>query len=559
MLSGAPAAVRALSHPPSAVCPVLTFSNGRGACLAGEFFRALLSFRNQSPRPLAKLFVRVELISPQAQRSVLWDKEIAQMEGRSNREVRVEQRILEPGKYTLSAHVAYVDTMTNEAKRLTWSSNFEVSRGIVEVQRKLTIIPQHPQRITQLHSALPQMDMMQDCDNPHLEATAASVMALHQHGVLPRLLLSVTLQNTLVGMPLMLTNVRLVLKDGSSFQLVSSAAAASAAQLLYPQTLREGSTLPTQFAHQYSGGGRDALEDGHISPGDTRNFVFELVHVLKPSSSSSSGASSTPVVVAPTAAAASGPPSLAGSSISFFSSGASGVTLLSKSLELGHMEWEWRRTSGDGGIDMGSIIRLNHQQHGRGPGAPAAALASKLPELELMCLCCLPQACAAAAPKQQESLITAPELTNSPPVVAGTPCNLTLVAINRSSSRRDLALHIHPRKVSPQVLYTGPTVRPLGWIEPNADAVFSVTVVPITGGVWSLAGLLELRDARNPSSILWPVKSSAHSGGSAPPPLQASGAAGALGGGGGSGGLSAPPLNVPAEPWPPKLCEILVL
>ncbi len=163
-----------------------------------------------------------------------------------------------------------------------------------------------------------------------------------------------------------------------------------------------------------------------------------------------------------------------------------------------------------------------------------------------MCLCCLPLGGAA------------PSLTHSPTIVAGTPCNLTLVAINRSASRRDLTLYIHPRKVAPQVLYTGPTVRPLGWVEPNADAVFTVMVVPITGGVWPLAGLLEIRDARNPNTVLWPVKSSAHGGGSAPPPLQASAAVGALGGGGG-GGLSAPPLNVPAEPWTPKLCEILVL
>lgn len=478
----------------SSVNPILTFSSNRGVHLVGESFKALLSFRNQSGGPLTRLFFRIELVSPQNQRFVLWDKEVARMEPKQNRELRVDHRFVEAGKYSLSVSVAFCDA-ANEARRFNWSSGVDVARGIVDIARKVTMLPQpHRAQLSEL---------LESASSAH--AATAVLQSSNGH----RLVIAVTLQNTLPDLALMITNVRLVLRDASQYQ-VSAAPA-----------YRGAAVQPTLFAHQYSGGGRDALEDGHLMPGDTRQFLFEVVPTPQ-RAASQSPASSNPA--AP---------------VSFFSSGSGAVQ---KTVELGHVEWEWRRSNGDGGADMSQIIRLNR------------STAGKLADVELVCIgaAAAPSAEHPCDPESSLAVSSGGALTPSTATVrVGSVCHLHLIAVNRTNTRKDVCLAVHAQRLLPNVAYSGSTMKPLGFIEANSEIHFTVPVVPLCSGMVPVSGFLELRDARSTATTLWPVKPPQAA---APPPLMQSAA--------GTGSFTPTvqsTVTLAAEPWPPKLCDLFAL
>ena len=71
------------------VNPVLVFSNDKSIHLVGEVFRAFICFRNGASFALTKMFFRVELVTPQGQRVVMWEKEGLRMEALENYSVVV--------------------------------------------------------------------------------------------------------------------------------------------------------------------------------------------------------------------------------------------------------------------------------------------------------------------------------------------------------------------------------------------------------------------------------------------------------------------------------------
>lgn len=510
---GGKSAVSKYRHcPPCVISPVLTFSTSKGIHLVGESFKALMSFRNNLPSTapnggaLTKLFFRVELVNPQAQRTVLWDREINRLEPKSNRELRVEYRFMEAGKHTLSVTGSFCDTL-NESRRFSWASSLEVSRGIIDVSRNVTLLPPATsQRAAAASSA-------GDVVSP-LTAIVPSQQQQQQ-----RLCVSVTLQNVLPDTSLVLTDVRLTLKDPSLFRITANSAAA----------LASPSAATQHFSLRCSGGGRDALEDAHMAPRDTRTFMFEITHTASEVSSASGNTATTRSA---TASSSVGGPAV------FFSTG-SGAVGAQKTFEIGYVEWEWRRANGDGGCDMSQMIRVTR---------PTGMATSR--DIDMACVSVVKHR------DGEEGLATGA----SGALIAGSVCDVCLVATNRSAQRKDLLLAIHPQHLLPMFAYTGPTMRPLGFIEANSELHFSLAVVPLMSGVLTLTGAaVELRDARTTSTIYWPTKPPTVT---APPPLSHSAAGGASTSSSASftstGAAPSATITLPPEPWPPKICDALV-
>ncbi len=462
----APDAVAVRGLPGSTCLPTIVFPGGtRGRHFVGEFFRAMLSFRNTSSTyPLTRLYFRIELISPQNQRIVLYDREAARLDMEANKDIRVEQQIGEDGQYTLTISVSYSDP-TNELKRFSWSTTFIAERTVTEASRK--IYPLAPQAGNSL----------------------------------PKYIVAVALQNT-CDIPVVLTNVRLIARAGFQSTPIMSGSQTGG------------------FAHSYTGGGKDSLADIFFQPKETRVFTYEIVSTIQQqqqqmmiASSSSTAFSASPTTSTVGSRAVVGSPA--------------GSSALPKPTDIGHVEWEWRRHNGDGGVDFSSVLRL-----------PRPILR---PEFEAVFHPVVGAAPGDARGSEGELFASVNE-----------PLAVQVTVSNRSPSRRDVALHIFPHKLLPYFTYTGSCVVQLGVVERGQDLVQTVHLVPLLAGLLNATGGFELRDARQPDVVLWPVRPSS----SMPPPLVQS-----LAGTSSGGSVPSTPggvLALPPEQWPLKNFEVLV-
>ena len=464
--------------PGSVFTPALVFPAGsRGRHFVGEFFRALLSFRNSSSTyPLTRLYFRIELVTPQNQRHVLHDREVPRLDILSNRDIRIEQQVAEEGQYTLSISVSFSDP-TNELKRFSWSTTFVSERCVCEVNRKIYPLPLMPLVAQQRSGG---------------DGTGAVVTT--SSGGVPKHIVAVSLQNV-TDIPIVLTNVRLIARAGFQSTAVTSSASNAT-----------GVGGSGSFVTSYTGGGKDSLVDAYLQPKETRTFSFEVSSTLLQQQNST-----TPGNLAQQGGKSAASPM--------------GAAALPKPTDIGHVEWEWRRQNGDGGVDFSSVLRLPR---------PLTR-----PDFDVYFF---PQA-AATADAGGVGFAT----VNEPLVVH-------LVVVNRSQGRRDVALHIHPHKLLPYFTYTGCCVKPLGIVEKGIELSASVTIVPLLPGLLNAVGSFELRDARQPEVVLWPIRPSS----SMPPPLVQS-----LAGGPASFGASLPStpggvLSLPAEQWPLRHFDVLV-
>ncbi|KEG13780.1 hypothetical protein DQ04_00791100 [Trypanosoma grayi] len=454
---------------------ILSLPSTIGKHFVGEPFRAFLSFHNAATYALGSVLFRIDCLHPTQQRTSLVSYDCQRLEGKGNVSFKVELTLTDSGQHTLSVAVTFID-IVQEAKRLTWSSSFQVERAVTEVHRTLCAIPlltRYPRNTANpLRTA-----------GPTLEEVASNI-------ALPtrKYALSMCLQNT-SSLPLAIVDV--ALHAGDAFDVLPPPRRFAAKHirpmpLWWPVSSGEPKEAGDSFRIRYTGGGTDDVEDLHLHPGDRRSYVFEIF--LKPDKLRSlalcHNAAGATVAVAP--------PNI---------------------VDLGHVEWKWRRANGDGGTERSRPVRLSR--------------IVKQPMLELFVVNVTPE-----TPR------------------AGMPMTLECVAVNYDSENHvDLALRVRPDHLVPALVYAGPLVCLLGLLEPCGTMKFCVSLVPWKSGWVAVRGGLELCDAREPSHLLWPLQPVT----TQPPPLSSSVPLGPP-----SLISSVVATELPEQLYPPVLCEVLV-
>lgn len=121
-----------------------------------------------------------------------------------------------------------------------------------------------------------------------------------------------------------------------------------------------------------------------------------------------------------------------------------------------------------------------------------------------------------SAPLLVESLPAMPEVVlavaavdhRTPFATTGSPVVLRCTVENHGGTHcYDLAVKMRVERLAPLWLYTGPTLLPLGFLEPHETISFMVELRPWQSGWLSVArDVMELVDARAPAtSVLWPT------------------------------------------------------
>lgn len=147
----------------------------------------------------------------------------------------------------------------------------------------------------------------------------------------------------------------------------------------------------------------------------------------------------------------------------------------------GHAEWRWTRENGESGSMESAPLLIDR--------LPA------LPEIEMAVL----------EVRHGQSMQT---VGHGVPFRAGSPVALHCVARNHSDIHRyDLAVKIRVERLAPSWLCMGPTLRPLGLLEPQESIPFELELLPWQSGQLTVVReAIELVDARAPaSSLLWPA------------------------------------------------------
>nr|CCC92881.1 conserved hypothetical protein [Trypanosoma congolense IL3000] len=180
----------------------------------------------------------------------------------------------------------------------------------------------------------------------------------------------------------------------------------------------------------------------------------------------------------------------------------------SKVVDLGYVVWTWRRPNGDSGKDRSNPIQLTVTNN---------------PALELYVV--------NVEPEQ---------------VRVGQPITFTCVVFNhRAQGITHVALRIKPEVLAPAFMYAGPLLVPIGDIEPHGSTKVCLTLVPWQTGWVTLRGGIELCNAHEPKSLLWPL----------PPTKAQQGCLPLLSSAAGGSPTRARELE---EPYPPTICEFLV-
>ncbi|KPI82855.1 hypothetical protein ABL78_8135 [Leptomonas seymouri] len=178
--------------------------------------------------------------------------------------------------------------------------------------------------------------------------------------------------------------------------------------------------------------------------------------------------------------------------------GHGGVTnkLLSPSLtSFGHVQWTWCRANGETGTVRSAPLRVEQLV-----AEPDAAL----------CVTGVAPAAVAGTPTAEAAPWTpSPSPTPSPLLLAGYPITVFFALSNPSTIHRyDVALKVRVERLAPQWLYTGPTVRPIGLLEPSSTLTFSLNLLPWQAGWLQVAqAALEVVDAQMLEAVLWPPAS----------------------------------------------------
>ncbi|KAK7202085.1 hypothetical protein NESM_000277200 [Novymonas esmeraldas] len=139
---------------------------------------------------------------------------------------------------------------------------------------------------------------------------------------------------------------------------------------------------------------------------------------------------------------------------------------------LGSVRWRWCRAGGEVGAVQSSPLRLE----------------------QLL------------AESEVELGITRVSAGAAPVLLAGSPVTVHVVVVNHSDVHRyDIAVKVRVGHLAPQWLYTGPTVRLLGHLDPQSRVEFVLTLLPWQAGWLHIRrDALEVVDARMMEAVLWP-------------------------------------------------------
>jgi hypothetical protein len=193
------------------------------------------------------------------------------------------------------------------------------------------------------------------------------------------------------------------------------------------------------------------------------------------------------------------------------------TTKTAAALDIGSMRWGWRRPNGDGG--HGTTRPFARQTL-----VPLAS--SLLPATDLSPMMMtdvspsspIPRFTAIAASNLQVPFIVLRScITASGPLIVGETATLRFAIANMTTRAIDLVAHVAADRLLPRFLVAGPTIIPVGLLEPKGVLMFMLDAVPLIDGHLVIdASCLELHDVRKAANdsigtghgnIVWPSPS----------------------------------------------------
>lgn len=440
------------------VQPVLTLPRKVGVLLASELFRALLCFHNTASYPLTQAHVNIGVAQPPAPlRRVLLRRTVSVLPAKSHYTVVAAVPLAEASTYALAVAVDY-DDPSGRQRQLTWNSSLKSEQPIVEIgPRSLRCVRSAPPR--------PRPHTNTDGDKPDGPGVASASPVATRYAVYQ---LSVALKN-MSSVPLYMTAAELQLPTithhggAAVFCLMNpdSGAPTHAGEDVAAAAPPMAGAEHTRLQGAASGG---AALSALLMPGDVHLLSYAVGILLE---------------------------ELRHATVVHGKGGVMSRLLSPRLASLGHVRWTWCRANGGTGVAQSAPLRVER------------LLAEAEVELGITHVTAGASAVPVAAP--------APASPDPPPLLAGTPVTVHLVVHNHSELHRyDVALKVRVERLAPQWLYTGPTVRLLGHLDPASHLSFSLTLVPWQSGWLRIAAdAMELVDARMPEAVLWPPSSMA--------------------------------------------------
>ncbi|KAG5487509.1 hypothetical protein LSCM1_07464 [Leishmania martiniquensis] len=438
------------------VQPVLTLPRKMGALLASEVFRALLCFHNAASYSLTQAHFHVGVAQPASLlRRVVLRRTVVTLLPKSHYTIVASVPLSEASTYALTVTVNYYDP-SGRQRQLTWNSAFKTEQPIVEAQPRCL-------RCVRSTWMVPKGKTGggDDRESELCSPTSSRTYALYQ--------LSIGLKN-MSSVPLHLVAAELILptlthRHGAALFCEMEAADR---HVVSAKERKNCDVAPSASAPVL------------LMPGDTHSALF-TVGILREE--------------------------LRCAAVVHGRGGVMARLLSPRLASLGHVRWAWCRANGETGAAQSAPLRVEQllaetEVALRVTHVTAASAAHPL------ATAALEGGDAAAGPHGHRTLH---EQASSAHLLAGSPVTVHFKVLSHSSVHRyDMAVKVRVERLAPQWLYTGPTVRLLGLLDPASSVTFSLTLLPWQAGWLSLArDAIELVDARMPEAVLWPPPATA--------------------------------------------------
>ncbi|KAG5486605.1 hypothetical protein CUR178_07972 [Leishmania enriettii] len=444
------------------VQPVLTLPRKLGVLPASEVFRALLCFHNAANYSLTQAQFHVGIVQPSSLlRRVLLRRSVATLLPKSHYTIVAAVPLSEASTYALAVTVNYSDP-SGRQRQLSWSTAFKTEQPIVETQ------PRRLRCVRSTWTAPKDDEGGGDDRESDLRSPASSrAYALYQ--------LSIGLEN-MSSVPLHLVASELILPS-----LTHRRGAAVFREIVATDGHRESAKLHnscriTPTATEKANASSPVL----LMPGDTHSLLF-TIGILREE--------------------------LRCAAVVHGRGGTMKRLLSPRLASLGHVRWTWCRANGETGTAQSAPLRVEQllaesevELRVTHVTAESAAHPSATAALE---------GGDAAAGHRDHRILH--EQTSSAPILSASPVTAHLQVVSHSSVHQfDMVVKVRVERLAPQWLYTGPTVRLLGLLDPASSVTFSLTLLPWQAGWLSISrDAIELVDARMPEVVLWPPPATA--------------------------------------------------
>jgi hypothetical protein len=465
----------------TALCvqPVLTLPRKVGVSLASEVFRALLCFRNAATYPLSQAVFHIGVAQPPAPlRRALLRRTVPTLPPKSNYTIVAAVPLSEASNYLLAVAVDYNDP-SGRQRNLSWSSTLKTEQPVMEVQ---------PRRLASLRPSL-------------LASPSSSRMYA-------RYQLTLGLRN-MSSVPVVMTAVELILPSLSYHNGKPLLCDLTPAAPTQDRGDGSGSKLHRTQVDRNVQATASSLPASLLLPGDTLTLVYVVGVYLE---------------------------ELRHATVVHGQGGVTTKLLSPRLTSFGQVQWTWCRANGETGTARSAPLRV--EQLVAEPDVtlrvtavvPATTAAARTEAAAVNgsgssggggAFAALTETAVDPAPLptfNEDSQLPSPShgasalslLPSSPSLLlAGSPVTIRLALHNHSTAHRyDVALKVRVERLAPQWLYTGPTVRLLGLLEPASVLNFALTLLPWQAGVLQVVqSALEVVDAQMPEAVLWPPSS----------------------------------------------------